>query len=188
MSDKWKYVSVGKCISAIIWSAIGFCLFFIPFAFNNGSFTTLSTTPIFGNSIFFEFSKLSTIGLATSLGISGSINDIISMVLQYSLYAYMFIPIATAFFALVLAIFRAKALRVLFKIFSILFGIALIVVGISFIVYIVGIVMYSMQANPDGLSKLTDIFLNNGIIFSLVAAILSFIMARKQFGWFSKPF
>jgi hypothetical protein len=163
-------------------------LLFIPFVFGSNTFSTLSITPILGNSAIFDYTALSTLGLATSLGLDASIINIITMIMQYSIYGYMLITVATVFFALLLAIFRAKALRVIFKIFSILFGIVLIVIGISFIVYIVGIIMYSMQANPEALSQLTDIFLNNGIIFSLAAAIFSFIMGRKQFGWFSKPF
>lgn len=188
MNDKWKYVSIAKCVSACIWSLIGFLLLLIPFTFGDKSISTFSVAPIFGNSYLLESMALSGLGIAGSFGLDTATVDLLSMLMQYSAYLYIIITMATVVFGLVLAIFRIKVMRIIFKIFSIIFGIALILTGISFILYFVGILMFSLQADPNALTGLTDIVMDNGIIFALVAAIFSFIMARKQFGWFSKPF
>jgi len=55
--DKWKYVSVGKCIGAIIWSIIGLATIFIPFIIDSGLTLTYTKLPILGDSSIFRVSN-----------------------------------------------------------------------------------------------------------------------------------
>ena len=188
--DKWKYVSVGKCVGAIIWSLIGLAAIFIPFALGGGNLEfTYTKLPFIGDSSIFENMAVAVLGLGATIGLGTQILDIIFMVMQYGLYAYLIIMAATVVFALLLAIISANALRIIFKLFSVIFGIALIVIGISFIVFVAGTIMAYLQSAGEGaLEGISDMFLKTGVIYAFSSAIISFIIAGKQFKWFSKPY
>jgi len=187
--DKWKYVSVGKCIGAIIWSIIGLATIFIPFIIDSGLTLTYTKLPILGDSSIFTNIESAVAGFGTTLGLSSSILNIVYTIMCYSIYAFLGILAITIVFGLLLAIIRANALRVIFKVFSIFFGIILIFVGICFILFIFGTIMAFMQSAGSGaLENIGDAFLKTGLIYALVSAILSFILAGRQFKFFSKPY
>ena len=101
------------------------------------------------------------------------------------LFFYL-IVIIDLIFAILLAIFRIKLMRKIFRGFSIAFGFIALMIAISFLAYIVGLV--SFHFDNDIFSNFIHFFLTSGLLPSLVICILSFILAGKQFKWFSKPY
>ena len=187
MNDKWKYVSVGKCVGAIIWSIIGLATIFIPFSLSSGTVLTLKYMPIFGDgSIFIAFNSAYS-GLGTNLSLPNALVSFLTNVSQVVVYAFLIIMLVTILFGLILAITRVNVLRIIFKVFSIFFGIALIFIGLCYVLYIPGAIMSYMQIDPS-LANLSKAFLDTGVIYALGTAIFSFVIASKQFKFFSKPF
>ena len=183
MNDKWKYVSLAKCIGVIVWSLIGFCMFFIPFSFDN-SILSISASPLFGDGTLLKSMDNASIGFANSFGTSTGL----SVVLKIAAYCYLIIPIVSIIMGTVLAICRNKIVRIIFNVFGIIFGILLIYTAICMILYVVSIIMYCLQIDSSALQNLGSVVVNNGIIFAILATVFSFIMGRKQFTWYANPF
>ena len=188
MCDKWKHVSVGACIWTIIFTIFCLCTVLVPFAVGPETETilTIKTLPLIGDGSFQEYVTPSLEGLKEILTLSDGGANFIGFFFSYNILFFYLIVIIDLIFAILLAIFRIKLMRKIFRGFSIAFGFIALMIAISFLAYIVGLV--SFHFDNDIFSNFIHFFLTSGLLPSLVICILSFILAGKQFKWFSKPY
>lgn len=188
MCDKWKHVSVGACIWTIIFTVFCICTFFIPFAVgpNTETILTVKTLPVIGDGSFQNYAAPSLAGLKEIFSLSDGGANFIGFFFANNIIFFYVIVFIDLIFAIILAIFRIKLMRKIFKGISIGFGILTLLIAISFLAYIVGLV--SFHFDNDIFSNFIHFFLTSGLLPSLVICILCFILSAKQFKWFSKPY
>lgn len=187
MSDKWKYVSVGKCIKTIITALIMACIVFVPISFltEAGTIFTYAKLPYVGDGTVTELFEKESNYLSLILpSLNESQFGLVTTVLQYAFYAYFIILAADILFSFVLLIFRSKIMRKMFEIFSALFGILMIVIALSSLAF-VGL---NVLAVLKGEATFNDIVFTGGVPLMFVMFILSIILIFKQFKFFKRPY
>ena len=103
MSDKWKYVSVGKCVKTIITALIMLCVVFVPISFGTeaGTVFTYVKLPYIGDgsiATFFDQVIEYIVYVLPTLG-EAQLN-LIKTVFLYSFYGYFLILGADILFSL----------------------------------------------------------------------------------------
>ena len=187
MSDKWKYVSVGKCFKTILTALIMACVVFVPISFltEAGTVFTYTKLPYVGDgSITVLFENEARYLSLVLPGLNESQFGLVTTVLQYAFYTYFIILAVDIFFSLVLILFRSKVLRKLFELFSALFGLLMIVIALSLLAY-VGLNALAVLKGETGLN---DIVFTGGVPLMLAMFILSIILIFKQFTFFKRPY
>lgn len=188
MCDKWKHVSVGACIWIIVFVLVAMCVVFVPFSigFDAETILTYKVLPVIGNGTFSFYTNSAIQGLCDILTLSDPVQDIFVWFFNNSVYFYFIILFADLIFAITLAIFRLKIMRVIYKCVSVILGFAALIISLSFLAYISGLV--SFHFGTDTFSNFPHFFFTSGLLPNLVLFVASFILAAKQFKWFSKPY
>lgn len=187
MSDKWRFVSVGQCVSTIIFCIIALCVFFVPFSVGSteGTILAFSKMPLIGNGEYLIHAEQSLQGLARFVK-DETVLSCLKFCFDYNFYAYTGILLVTILFSLILAICRVNVVRVIFRIFSIFFAIIMIFLFLSFFAFFVGSTIYYLS-----IPELTDFsvhFLTGGQISNFAFELFSFILIFRYFKWFTKPY
>ena len=190
MSNKWKYVSIGKCIFVIIISLIFIGSAFIPYSLKPYASETVFTytkLPFVGDaSICNYFNELSAT-VKDLLKIDGYIFAVVNTLITYSSYILYVILCFNVVAALLLAITRFNFLRFIFRVISIFAAIYLIFATVIFNFTAVVSIIHSLSSISD-FSSIGTIIFNNGILLYLALALISFIMIFVEFKSFKKPF
>lgn len=168
-------VSIGSCFATILFSAIALCVLLIPIS----GVAAYTLMPIIGDGNIAYFNEIMLWAFVDFTKISENITQYISLALEYTPYAYMFIPAADIVFAMLLILTRAEFLRKLFRFLSVLFGLVMTIVMLAQLVILIGLIG---QLASD-LSGITE-FDFKIMIFPFAMLIGSSIMSRKQFKWF----
>lgn len=190
MSNKWKYVSVGKCIFVMIISLIFIGSAFIPYSlapYAGETVYTYTKLPYVGDSSLLNYFDELVITVQDLLKIDGYIFAVVSFLIKYSpylLYATLCFNVAGAF---LVAITRFNFLRFIFRVVSIFAAIYLIFAMIIFNFTAVVSVIHSLETITD-ISSIGAIIFDNGIILYLALGLISFIMIFVEFKAFKKPF
>ncbi len=189
-------VNVKQCFFAILFCVVMFALTAIPFTFGSlGFHFTFEYFPFIGNGQIIEPPTEVIEGLGSILPLNQSFLDILGLGLQYFIIAFFGILAVDIFMALLLMIFRANFLRIVFKFFSVIFAFAMLAIALLGILYLVGTVVgglinSELIRNGNGITELLSnvfkYFEGTGILFVLVLTIISFFMIIKQLRWFSK--
>ncbi len=180
-----SYVSVGKCIFTIIGAIIAACVGFIPFAFtDSGLVFTYKTLPVIGDSSIFVSGAAFISSFCSIIPqITPEIYEYIFKGFKFCVYAYFIILAADIILAFFLAIFRINFFRILCRTFSIIAGIIMFSIMLMFLAYIVGVVYFIIETQPDIMQTLKT----SGILAALGFVILSGVLIKKQFRWFTLP-
>ena len=188
-----KNVNVKQCVFTIIISLIMVAVAFIPLTFGNAGYNFAFKSLIGGNAekqIFADALLTGFNGLFTVFGMKDSpIVLTVVTVMGYATYAYFGILALNIVMALILAVSRSEALRVVFKVISIIAGVLMLVIAVAYLAHFVGCIfatISSMQLGEDFLNSLLSTIDTCGLLFSVGMVIFASIMVKKQFKWFAK--
>ena len=181
MSSRFKKVSVSKSTSLAIFALIAILIFcFVPISFgtSNGVIFTYNTLPFISNgSIIKSYVLPALVGLQNAIPeIPSEVFNIVYQIFTYGIPAILIIFAINFVSGIILAISRANALRVIFKILGIFMGIIMIVSFLMFLIYVVGCVCLVIAGAEILLTIQTS-----GFVLALVMMIISIISARKNF-------
>lgn len=185
MCDKWKHVSVSACIWTIAFAVFCLATLCVPFSSGYETKTVLTYTAL-RNGSFQSYVAPAVDGLVGIFNLSDGFARFIAFFFRNGAFFFYSIVITDLLFAIVLAIFRLRLMRKIFKGFSIAFGFFMILIALLFLAYIIGLI--SFHFHNDIFSNFIHFFLTSGLLPSLILCLLSFILAAKQFKWFSKPY
>ena len=185
MKQKWKIVSVKECIGIIFLSLIFLIsVSVIPCTVNNEQSVFILGLPLLTDKGVAISIYEGITAFAVLLILNPEISKLVYNIIVYAPTVYTVILIADILFSLLLAILRAKPLRIIFRIFSMVFGVAFIYVFLSSLLSMIGIII----AAASGEGALTASFVLSGFISIALITIFSFFMILKQFKWFRRPY
>ena len=184
LNDSWKYVSVGKCVAAIVFAVICACVVFVPFTFANGITFTYSKMPVLGDGGLLDLAEISaeTYGLIIP-DLSVSVINIIATVIKYSVYAYFIVVLADVILAVTLLVFRLNGVRILFNVLSIISGFVTIICAVAFLAVMVAYVIL-IAKGTDAIWVLKE----SGVISFAGLFVLSICLTVRQFKNLRKPY
>ena len=187
MSDKWKYVSVGKCVKTIITALIMLCVVFVPISFGTEADTvfTYVKLPYIGDgsiATFFDQVIEYIVYVLPTLG-EAQLN-LIKTVFLYSFYGYFLILGADILFSLILILLRSRILRKIFEILSILIALSVLVIALSSLAFVV----INVLAAVKGGTTFNEMIFTSGVTTMFAMFIFSIILFFKQFRFFKKPY
>ncbi len=177
-----RNVWVKQCFVTIIVSLIALCVLFIPLSFNGGP-TALSTMPIIGDGSYLELQKYIAGGLSALAGLDSTMTDLIGMILNYSIYAFIGILALDIVFALFLILTKSVIARVFFKILSIIFAIAFVGIALAQLVQILGYVGWTLHDISSEVKMCPQI---DAFVFAISVLIVSIVMVNRQKNWFAR--
>ncbi len=190
MSERWRNVSIKKCLGTILLAIIACAVAVIPFTFggSDGLVFTFKKLQYVGDGsikIAGEGSILTILNLIPK--IPSSITDLVGDIYNYSTLVYFGILALDIVFSLLLIVTRFNFLRKIFRIFSIIFTIAFILIVILNLLYIAGII-YVLTEDFKNIGKnFVTAFKSTGFTTALGFVFFGIILARKQLRFFKKP-
>lgn len=178
--------SVRSCFMTMLFALVSLVLVMVPFTFGAAGLNfTYQYLPFIGNSEILNGSPIVIAFISDFIPLN--IVEYIGLALNYFIVAFFGIAIVDFVLALILMIFRANFLRVIFRIFSIIFGIAMILIFILSLLSIVSIIA-ALISSGIAFADYIDALAGTGILLVLAMAIFSAIYIKKQFCWFSKTY
>lgn len=122
--------------------------------------------------------------LTGTVGLSGTIMEIINTIVPYSVYIFYGIIAFDLLFTLILMILRNEIVRQIVRLLSVLLGFVMLIASIFLIVTVVGFFTYYLNNGFGEGKAIFDCIKNNGLLFFAGIAVFSFIGTIKQFSSF----
>ncbi len=180
--DEVKNINVGQCVGTIFACLFACLIVFVPFHFGSTSVLYKDVMPIIGDGS----AQITHLDMTTTFFETFNLNysTILELLSQYVPYVFFGILAVDIVMALLLIIFQATFLRVIFKIISIIFGFAMLGVALYYLIYIAGFIIPCLNlTEPFDFMSYLD---TSGVLVALVMVIFGFMFMGKQFKWFAK--
>ena len=177
-----KNVYTKQCVITIIGSLIALAVLAVPVDMVNFSFAFMGL-PFIGDGSFFNAQLEVATGLNALANLPLSTCELIGMIFNYAVYAYVGILALNIVFSLFLIITRSEIARGLFKVLSLLFGLAMLAIAAIQLVYLGGFIGLTIQ---DFSAAFPSTPQNNGVLFAIATFCFAIIMIKRQFNWFAK--
>ena len=185
MEKDIKNIDVEQCILIIICTAIFSCIAFVPITFGEqGIKLTLSALPYIGDNYCLTIQTNAFTSLFNTINIQGVTLPQLIGFANFCTFLFFFILVADLLFAVILLIFRSETCRVIFRIVSIIFGITMLLIAFIHLLQFIGAIMYMASASTEIKEALLKID-NSGILTAISLIVLSFVMCKRQFKWFT---
>jgi len=176
-----KNVDIKQCIYTIIFSALAFLVFLVPFTFGNAGLTTALSH--FGTDLF-STPEVMVDGFKALINNESTVNLLVTMLNLDSLLLFIILCFNVVA-SILLIILRLPILRKIFKIISIIAGIIMIIIALFSIVHIVGIVASVFTGfDPENANSMMTNLETTGLLFAVASFIISFMLIKWQFRWF----
>ena len=177
-----KNVSIKQCIITIIASLIALCVLFIPLSFNGGPMA-FKTMPIIGDGSYLELQKYIAGGFSALANLDESAINVVAMLLNYSIYAYIGILVLDIVFAVFLIITKSVIARIIFKVFSIIFAIAFVAISAIQLLHIGGYIGWTLHDMNAEIAMCPTI---DAFVFAIAIMAVSIVMVNRQKNWFAR--
>lgn len=176
-----KNVDIKQCIYTIIFSALAFLVFLVPFTFGNAGLTTALSH--FGTDLF-STPEIMVEGFNALINNESTVSLLVTMLDLDSLLLFIILCFNIVA-SILLIILRLPILRKIFKIVSIIAGIVMIIIALFSIIHIVGIVASAFTGfDPNNANSMMTNLETTGLLFAVASFIISFMLIKWQFRWF----